>query len=113
MGSIFLRSRSCWDPKIALTSFSNIPVLYPKYLLGAIDETLQTAIPNSTTTNLRLDLTDRTDKTEEAVYQEALEIELKKTGIPYEREKPFPIIYDGAQTGIPGRSKAEIIRIIR
>jgi hypothetical protein len=27
-----------------------------------------------------------TDKTEEAVYQEALEIELKKAGIPYERE---------------------------
>ncbi|MDR1286021.1 MAG: GxxExxY protein [Treponema sp.] len=31
----------------------------------------------------------------EAVYQEALEIELKKAGILYEREKPLPIIYDG------------------
>jgi hypothetical protein len=27
--------------------------------------------------------------------QEALEIELKKAEIPYEREKPLPIIYDG------------------
>jgi GxxExxY protein len=28
----------------------------------------------------------------EAVYQEALEIELKKAEIPYEREKPLPAL---------------------
>jgi GxxExxY protein len=31
----------------------------------------------------------------EAVYQEALEIELKKARIPHEAQKPLPIIYDG------------------
>lgn len=31
----------------------------------------------------------------EAVYQEALELELKKQGIPYEREKELTISYDG------------------
>lgn len=31
----------------------------------------------------------------EAVYQEALEIELKKRNIPYERESEIEILYDG------------------
>lgn len=31
----------------------------------------------------------------EAVYQEALEIEFNKRGIPYEREKELEIVYDG------------------
>lgn len=33
----------------------------------------------------------------EAVYQEALEIEFQKRGIPYEREKELKIMYDGQQ----------------
>lgn len=33
----------------------------------------------------------------EAVYQEALEIEFKKQGIPYEREKELKITYDGVE----------------
>ncbi len=33
----------------------------------------------------------------EAVYQEALEIEFERQGIPYEREKELSIIYDGVQ----------------
>ena len=33
----------------------------------------------------------------EAVYQEALEIEFKKRGIPYEREKELKITYDGVE----------------
>lgn len=33
----------------------------------------------------------------EAVYQEALEIEFERQGIPYEREKELSIIYDGIQ----------------
>lgn len=33
----------------------------------------------------------------EAVYQEALEIEFERQGIPYEREKELNIIYDGIQ----------------
>ena len=33
----------------------------------------------------------------EAVYQEALEIEFKKRGIPYEREKELTIVYDGVE----------------
>ena len=33
----------------------------------------------------------------EAVYQEALEIEFQKQGIPYEREKELKIIYDGVE----------------
>ena len=33
----------------------------------------------------------------EAVYQEALEIELQKQGIPYEREKELKIQYDGVE----------------
>ena len=33
----------------------------------------------------------------EAVYQEALEIEFKKRGIPYEREKELTIVYDGIE----------------
>ena len=33
----------------------------------------------------------------EAVYQEALEIEFKKQGIPYEREKELKIQYDGVE----------------
>ena len=31
----------------------------------------------------------------EKVYQDALEIEFKKRGIPYEREKQYQITYDG------------------
>ena len=31
----------------------------------------------------------------EAVYQEALEIEFQRRGIPYEREKELEIVYDG------------------
>ena len=33
----------------------------------------------------------------EAVYQEALEIEFKRRGIPYEREKELKINYDGVE----------------
>ncbi len=33
----------------------------------------------------------------ESVYQEALEIELKKRDIPYEREKDLKIFYDGIE----------------
>lgn len=33
----------------------------------------------------------------ESVYQEALEIELKKRDIPYEREKNLKIFYDGIE----------------
>ena len=33
----------------------------------------------------------------EAVYQEALEIELQKQGIPFEREKELKIQYDGIE----------------
>lgn len=33
----------------------------------------------------------------EAVYQEALEIELQRQGIPYEREKELKIYYDGIE----------------
>lgn len=33
----------------------------------------------------------------EAVYQEALEIEFKKQGIPYEREKELTIYYNGVK----------------
>ena len=33
----------------------------------------------------------------EAVYQEALELELKKQGIPFEREKELIIHYDGIE----------------
>lgn len=33
----------------------------------------------------------------EAVYQEALEIELQRQGIPYEREKELKIVYDGIE----------------
>ena len=33
----------------------------------------------------------------EAVYQEALEIELQRQGIPYEREKVLKIQYDGVE----------------
>jgi len=33
----------------------------------------------------------------EAVYQEALEIELQRQGIPYEREKELKIMYDGVE----------------
>ena len=33
----------------------------------------------------------------EAVYQEALEIELQKQGIPYEREKELKIQYNGIE----------------
>lgn len=33
----------------------------------------------------------------EPVYQEALEIELKRRGIPFEREKELTIMYDGMQ----------------
>ena len=33
----------------------------------------------------------------EAVYQEALEIEFQRQGIPYEREKELKIMYDGVE----------------
>ena len=33
----------------------------------------------------------------EAVYQEALEIEFQRQGIPYEREKELKIVYDGIE----------------
>lgn len=33
----------------------------------------------------------------EAVYQEALEIELQRQGIPYERERELKIVYDGVE----------------
>ena len=33
----------------------------------------------------------------EAVYQEALEIEIQRQGIPYEREKELKIQYDGVE----------------
>ena len=33
----------------------------------------------------------------EAVYQEAMEIELKRRGIPFEREKELKIFYDGIE----------------
>ena len=33
----------------------------------------------------------------EAVYQEALEIEFQRRGIPYEREKELTITYDGVE----------------
>lgn len=33
----------------------------------------------------------------EAVYQEVLEIEFQKQGIPYEREKELKIQYDGVE----------------
>lgn len=33
----------------------------------------------------------------EAVYQEALEIELKRQGIPFEREKELKVVYDGVE----------------
>lgn len=33
----------------------------------------------------------------EAVYQECFEMELKKIGIPYEREKDIKIFYDGIE----------------
>ena len=35
----------------------------------------------------------------EAVYQEALEIELEKRNIPYEKEKELEIYYDGIKSG--------------
>ena len=35
----------------------------------------------------------------EAVYQEALEIELEKRNIPYEKEKELEIYYDGIKLG--------------
>ena len=33
----------------------------------------------------------------EAVYQEALEIELNRVGIPFEREKEVSVYYDGVK----------------
>ena len=33
----------------------------------------------------------------EAVYQEAIEIEFQKQGIPYEREKELKIVYNGVE----------------
>jgi GxxExxY protein len=46
----------------------------------------------------------------EAVYQEALEIELKKAEIPSEREKPLPIIYDGKPLKQAYRADFRVIR---
>jgi hypothetical protein len=46
----------------------------------------------------------------EAVYQEALEIELKKAEIPYEREKPLSIIYDGKPLKQAYRADFRVIR---
>ena len=39
----------------------------------------------------------------EAVYQEALEIEFQKLGIPYEREKEIDLYYDGQMMKIKFR----------
>ena len=33
----------------------------------------------------------------ESVYQEAMEIELERRGIPYERQKPLHLVYKGQQ----------------
>ena len=33
----------------------------------------------------------------ESVYQEAMEIELKRRGIPYERQKPLHLVYKGQE----------------
>lgn len=33
----------------------------------------------------------------ESVYQDALEVELKKQSIPYEREKKLPVFYSGVE----------------
>jgi GxxExxY protein len=35
----------------------------------------------------------------EVVYKDALEVELQKNSIPFEREKPFKIVYDGLVLG--------------
>ena len=43
----------------------------------------------------------------EAVYQEALEIEFKKQGIPYEREKELKITYDGVE--LKATYKADLV----
>ena len=43
----------------------------------------------------------------EAVYQEALELEFKKQGIPYEREKELKITYDGV--GLKATYKADFV----
>jgi GxxExxY protein len=36
----------------------------------------------------------------ESVYANALLIELRKAGIAHEREKTFPVIYDGVEVGV-------------
>ena len=40
----------------------------------------------------------------EAVYQEALELEFRKRGIPYEREKELKIYYEGNCIKLIGRT---------
>ena len=40
----------------------------------------------------------------EGVYQDALEIELRQRTIPYERERPVPVLYKGVTLGTPYRA---------